>query len=78
MVSLASLIIKGYTAPRFRNEHVVLLERASSLGHYEAQEVLQKMGSQLEPSNFQAQQDQEAQRMFLGIVGGMIGGAIRR
>jgi hypothetical protein len=78
MVSLASLIIKGYITPSFHNEHIALLEKASALGHYEAQQVLLKLRNQLEQSTLQNQQNEEAAKLFLGIVGGMMGNAMRR
>ena len=77
MVSLASLIIKGYIAPSFQNEHIALLEKASALGHYEAQQVLLNLRNLLEQSGLQQQQNEEA-RGLLGIVGGMMGNAMRR
>ena len=73
MVSLASLIIKGQATPSFANEHIILLERAAALGHYDAQEALLKLKGQLEQNALQQRQNEAAARMFLGIVGGMMG-----
>jgi len=73
MVSLATLIIKGQATPAFANEHIVLLERAAAMGHYDAQEALLKLKGQLEQNALQQRQNEAAARMFLGIVGGMMG-----
>jgi uncharacterized protein len=77
MVSLASLMIRGATSQPYPNEHIALLERAAALGHFDAQEVLVKLRGQLQQNEAQKRQSEEAARMFLGIVGGLVGAAAR-
>lgn len=77
MHSLATLIVKGRATPQRPNEVIQLYQRAASLGHNEAAAALQEAAAAQQQIETQRLQNEQAAKMFMGIVGGVLGNARR-
>jgi TPR repeat protein len=85
MDSLAASILEGKASPRSPDEALTLLQRAVSMGHVTAQVRLQaarEQEAQAQAARLreeqQRMQQEQAARMFLGIVGGALQSIPRR
>jgi TPR repeat protein len=85
MDSLASFILEGKASPRSPDEALTLLQRAASTGHVSAQVRLQaarEQEAQMQAARVREEQQriqqEQAARMFLGIVGGALQSIPRR
>jgi hypothetical protein len=72
MMSLARLIEKGHVNPRFPNEVTRLHQSAAALGHPDAMAALEEVAERRRQLEAQRVQNEQALRVFQGIVGGMI------
>lgn len=77
MHSLATLIAQGRVPPGDPGETLRLYQRAAQLGHREAALAVQSAVDAQNQARLQQQQQQEAARMFMGVIGGVLNGARR-
>ena len=78
MVSLAGYIHRGKTPPLVQDEDIKLYQRAAGLGNMDASKALEPLLAERQQAQLRQQQDMQNAQAVMGLMGGILGGAMRR